>query len=340
MFDRLFKRRGSGQETARAFNPEHAIHVTLDELINLRMQARHLSLHSKLPATHVMSGNHISHFKGRGMDYMESRIYQAGDDIRNMDWRVTARTGQPHIKLFQEERQRPVIMMLDFNPGMFFASQGRFKSVVASQAAALLAWSALNNGDRVGGLIINHGHTEIADQAGKKGILALLHAIEKHSNPHKYLHEYLQAQSPASSRPGDNEHFSEGLQRLVRMSRPGSLVFVFSDFYQLDAAAIKQLSLLKQHCDCVLIRLSDPLETTPPPANRYAVSNGQQQAVINTANQQQAKHYQRWFGSHQQQLRDVTRKLAMPLIELSTAQPPLDTLRKHFSLRTRGRSSR
>jgi uncharacterized protein (DUF58 family) len=159
MFDRLFKRRGSGQETARTVNPEQAIHVTLDELINLRMQARHLSLHSKHPAMHAMSGNHVSHFKGRGMDYMESRIYQAGDDIRNMDWRVTARTGQPHIKLFQEERQRPVMIMLDYNPGMFFASQGRFKSVVASQAAALLAWSALNNGDRVGGLIINPGFT-------------------------------------------------------------------------------------------------------------------------------------------------------------------------------------
>lgn len=336
MFDRLFKRRGSGQETARALNPEHAIHVTLDELINLRMQARHLSLHSKHPAMHVMSGNHVSHFKGRGMDYMESRIYQAGDDIRNMDWRVTARTGQPHIKLFQEERQRPVMIMLDYNPGMFFASQGRFKSVVASQAAALLAWSALNNGDRVGGLIINHGHTEIADQVGKKGILALLHAIEKHSNPH----EYLQAQLSAPSQPGNSERFSEGLQRLVRMSRPGSLVFVFSDFYQLDHASMKQLSLLKQHCDCVLVRLSDPLETTPPPANRYVVTNGKHQAIINTANQQQAEHYQHWFGSHQQQLREVARKLAMPLIELSTTQAPLDTLRKHFSIRTRGKLSR
>ena len=335
MFDRLFKRRGSGQETARAVNPQQAIHISLDELINLRMQARHLSLHSKRPAMHLMSGNHVSHFKGRGMDYMESRIYQAGDDIRNMDWRVTARTGQPHIKLFQEERQRPVMIMLDYNPGMFFASQGRFKSVVASQAAALLAWSALNNGDRVGGLIINHGHTEIADKVGKKGILALLHAIEKHSDPH----EYLQAQSLTPSKANEAERFSEGLQRLVRLSRPGSLVFILSDFYQLDNASIKQLSLLKQHRDCVLIRLSDPLESTPPPANRYTVSNGEHQAVINTANQQQAEHYQQWFGSHHQQLRDVAHKLAMPLIELSSAQSPLDTLRKHFTSRSRVKAS-
>ncbi len=336
MFDRLFKRRGSGQETARTVNPEQAIHVTLDELINLRMQARHLSLHSKHPAMHAMSGNHVSHFKGRGMDYMESRIYQAGDDIRNMDWRVTARTGQPHIKLFQEERQRPVMIMLDYNPGMFFASQGRFKSVVASQAAALLAWSALNNGDRVGGLIINHGHIEIADKVGKKGILALLHAIEKHSNPH----EYLRAQGLSQLQENDGERFSLGLQRLVRLSRPGSLVFIFSDFYQLDKASIKQLSLLQQHCDCVLVRLGDPLETAPPPANRYAVSNGKQQAVIDTSNHRQAEHYQHWFGSHQQQLRDVTHKLAIPLIDLSTAQSPLDTLRKHFSSRSRIRKSR
>ena len=312
------------------------IHLSADELIALRPRCHALRLPMRQPAASALAGAYRSRFRGRGVDFLESRNYQPGDDIRNMDWRVTARTGQPHIKLFQEERQRPVMMMLDYNPGMFFASQGRFKSVVASQAAALLAWSALNNGDRVGGLIINHGHTEIADKVGKKGILALLHAIEKHSDPH----EYLQAQSLATSQLRHSERFSEGLRRLVRLSRPGSLVFIFSDFYQLDQAAIKQLSLLKQHCDCVLIRLSDPLETTPPPANRYAVSNGIEQAVINTANQQQAEHYQQWFGSHQQQLREVARKLAMPLINLSTAQAPLDTLRKHFSAHTRGRQSR
>ncbi|MBT8439870.1 MAG: hypothetical protein KJO91_09095, partial [Gammaproteobacteria bacterium] len=96
----------------------------------------------------------------------------------------------------------------------------------------------------------------------------------------------------------------------------------------------------KQHCDCVLICLSDPLETTPPPANRYAVSNGKQQAVINTANHQQVEHYQHWFGSHRQQLRNAAHKLTLPLIDLSTAQPPLDNLRKYFSSRTRGKPSR
>jgi uncharacterized protein (DUF58 family) len=335
MFDRLFKRRTSGLETARTINPEQAIRVTLDELINLRLQARQLSLNSKQPATHLMSGNHVSHFKGRGMDYMESRIYQAGDDIRNMDWRVTARTGQPHIKLFQEERQRPVMIMLDYNPGMFFASQGRFKSVVASQAAALLAWSAMNNGDRIGGLIINHGHTEIADKPGKKGILALLNAIQKHSDPHVYLHPQ------AGSQQANNEqHFSDGLERLIRMSRPGSLVFVFSDFYQLDKRSTKKLSQLKQHADCVLIRLTDPLETTPPPANRYAVTNGEQQTVINTSNHQQSEHYLHWFTSHQTQVRQLANQMAMPLIDLSTTQPPLEILRKYFASNSRGKKLR
>ena len=114
------------------------VHVSSDELVRYRLQARELKLTSRLPARSTITGGHASRFRGRGMDYLESRDYQPGDDIRSMDWRVTARTNRAHVKLYQEERERPVVVMVDLGPGMFFATQGAFKSVIAARAAALM----------------------------------------------------------------------------------------------------------------------------------------------------------------------------------------------------------
>nr|WP_241480308.1 DUF58 domain-containing protein [Legionella norrlandica] len=121
----------------------------LSELIDLRRYVH--SVHYKPQGRALRSGNHISKFRGRGMDFAEVRNYQAGDEIRHMEWRVTARTGRPHVKIYQEERERPVIMLVDFNPSMIFGTKIAFKSVVAARLASLLAWTVIKQGDRVGG---------------------------------------------------------------------------------------------------------------------------------------------------------------------------------------------
>jgi len=328
MFDRLFKRRSTGLEQASHNGARHAVHASLDELIGLRMLARQLTFSSKIPSSNLMIGNHLSRFKGRGMDYLESRHYQPGDDIRNMDWRVTARTGQPHIKLFQEERQRPVLIMLDLNPGMFFASHGRFKSVIASQATALLAWAAANNGDRVGGLILNQQHIEQPPRGSKNGMLAFLHQIASHSEPVSHVDNT----DPAL-------RFINGLRRLSRMAKPGSLVFILSDFYHMDEVATQQLMRLKAGSEIVLIRTLDALETHAPPANRYAVTDGTNQAVLNTADKKQAERYTHWFEEHHQQLSRASQQLAIPLVELVTHEHPIQALRKVFSTKAMARKT-
>jgi Uncharacterized conserved protein (some members contain a von Willebrand factor type A (vWA) domain) len=124
--------------------------VLAKTLVNTRRHVRLFNLTAIKKATSAISGLHDSRFRGRGMDYLESRAYQAGDDIRNMDWRVTARTGIAHTKLFQEERERPIYLLVDNNPSMRFATRGQFKSVIAAQIAAALGWSAVQQGDRVG----------------------------------------------------------------------------------------------------------------------------------------------------------------------------------------------
>ena len=323
MFDRFFKRRNTGLENSRAVSAKQAIHIDLNELIALRMQARQLAFSSQNPSVSLMAGTHVSRFKGRGMDYMESRAYQPGDDIRNMDWRITARTGKAHVKLFQEERQRPVIILLDLNPGMFFASEGRFKSVIASQAAALLAWATLNQGDRTGGLIINDQHVEIPDHPGKRGVLSFLHQVSLHSNPEQLI------QQPKLKEQADNR-FSDAIQRLARLARPGSLVFIISDFYQLDRLAEKHLLKIKASSDCVFIRVLDALEHTPPPSGRYAVTNGVSHGFLDTTDSQQSLNYREWFNSQHSRLSRLSSKSSIPVVELSTISQPVEVLRRMF----------
>ena len=323
MFDRFFKRRNTGLESSQTSSTEQAIRTDLNELIGLRMQARQLAFSSRNPSVSLMAGNHVSHFKGRGMDYMESRGYQPGDDIRNMDWRITARTGKAHCKLFQEERQRPKIILLDYNCCTLFPSEGRFKSVIASQAAALLAWASLNQGDRTGGLIINDNHVEVPDHPGKQGVLAFLHQVSIHSNPDNRIQQQrVKEHSP--------RRFSDAMQRLARLAKPGSLVFVISDFYQLDRMAEEHLLKIKASSDCVFVRVLDALEHTPPPSGRYAITNGINQSFLDTKDSQQSLNYREWFSTQHKQLIQLSSKSNIPVVELSTVSEPVEVLRRMF----------
>ena len=132
--------------------PARGAYVDVNELIALRFPVRQLKLSRRNRALNALAGPNKSNFRGRGIDFEEVRNYQAGDDIRTIDWRVTARTGAAHTKLFREERERPVLVVVDQRNSMFFGSQFCFKSVLAAQLGALVAWSALSDNDRVGGL--------------------------------------------------------------------------------------------------------------------------------------------------------------------------------------------
>lgn len=335
MFDRLFNRRNRGLAGAKTEASERAVRTSLDELIRLRLQARQLGFNSRLPSSYLMAGNHVSRFKGRGMDYLESRAYQPGDDIRNMDWRITARTGSAHIKLFQEERERPVLIYIDLNPGMFFASEGRFKSVIAAHTAALLAWAANLQGDRVGGLIVNRTHVEIAPRANKNGLLNLLNELVRHTDPDEYLQHHQDTEQAEPLTPMMNEGFS----RLLRMAKPGTRVFILSDFYQQTDESLSIIRKIQQRCECVLVRILDHMEHSPPPPNAYAVTDGIHESVIDTGNPDMAKHYQQWFAQKHSRIDQLSSQLAMPLINLSTDCHPVNELRKFFPKKTVNRKN-
>ncbi|HEB96905.1 MAG TPA: DUF58 domain-containing protein [Sedimenticola thiotaurini] len=322
----IFRRQTRGL----ARDPQQPVHpgaqVTLDELIALRLQAGSLALKSHGTAVNLLAGAHRSRFRGRGMDYAESRAYQAGDDIRNMDWRITARTGQPHTKLYQEERERPVVVMLDLNPTMFFGTRVAFKSVAAARAAALIGWAAVAGGDRIGALLFNGGHHELQPRGGRRGALRLMRALVQATDPARGLAE-----------PPHADGLNQALARLRRVARPGSLVFIFSDFYGIDDETGPHLMRLQHHNDLVAVQVRDALELAPPPPGRYGITDGRERGVLDTRSPRQRAHYGEWFRQRRRLLTETMQGHAIPLLTLATDDDPLAILNSGLHSRQRSR---
>ena len=296
------------------------VHAGSNELVRYRLQARDLCLDSRQPARSVITGAHASRFRGRGMDYLESRNYQPGDDIRSMDWRVTARTGRAHVKLYQEERERPVVVMIDLGPGMFFATRGAFKSVIAARAAALIGWAAVQNGDRIGALLFNGGHHEIRPQGGQRGVLRLLRELVKSTGPDQVL-----SGQAAYNAQG---HLNDALVRLRRVASPGSLVFIHSDFYAINEDSLRHLQALRQHNDIVACQVVDPLELQPPAAGCYAISDGEQNGLLDTRTARQRDAYTGYFENHHRAVTTLMQQTAVRLQRIATTDDVAESLRQ------------
>jgi len=225
--------------------------ATLPELIALEGLVQNKRLAARGSASQI--GHRETRLRGRGMDFAEVRNYQAGDEIRHMEWRSTARTGRPHIKLYQEERERPVVLLVDFNPSMHFGTRGVFKSVLAARLAALLAWIAIAEGDRVGSFLFSgEHHNERLPQNRHKGVLPLLSSLSHYTST---LHHT----PDITPRP-----LNDVLLRLKRVLKPGSLLILISDFYSLNDDSEPLLSRFKKHNDLIAYHIADSLELTSP----------------------------------------------------------------------------
>ena len=300
--------------------PARGAYVELADLIALRFPARQLSITRKSRALSVLAGPNKSNFRARGIDFEEVRSYQPGDDIRTIDWRVTARTGSAHTKLFREERERPVLVVVDQRNSMYFGSSHCFKSVIAAQLAGLLAWSALDNGERVGGLVFNDSqHREIRPRRSRKNVLALLSQLET------YNRLLPQAEPPTS------HNFADMLANLRRIARPGSSLFLISDFRGADDDhAQEHLYQLAQHTEITALACSDPLERTLPRAGRYAVTDGIERSELATADRRLRVSYQQHAEQRAQTLGKNLQRLGIPLLHASTGQAPFVLLQTYY----------
>lgn len=319
-----------------------AIRVDADELIGLRARAERLRLPPRSTARSALAGGHGSRFRGRGMDYRESRHYQPGDDIRNMDWRITARAGDAHVKVFDEERERPVVLLLDFGPSMFFASRGVFKSVQAARLAALIGWSAIARGDRIGALFFNGGHTELSPRGGRRGQMRLIRALAEAGDPRRLLHLVENDADGVGGRPhgGSVGGLGDALVRLRRVARPGSLVILLSDFYRMDADSSRHLTQLARHNDVLAVQVLDALELAPPPPGRYGVSDGRRRGLFDAADRRERARWQSHFDAHHAAVTALTEGNGVPLVRCMTDADPAATLTELMRAQRRSASRR
>jgi len=248
--------------------------VSMQSLISLRLLAGKSINSTRKKSAAQQAGNFASPFRGRGMDFSEVRLYQPGDDIRSIDWPVTARTGKTHTKLYTEERERAIYFVVDTGASMQFGTRVSFKSVVAAKVAGLLAWSSMSHGDRVGGILFSgHKHKELKPIGGKRGVLTFFKSLVDWSQD---TFAY-QASAPHHQQEKTTETgFVDVVSRLKRIAKPGSLVFIISDFDSLGATAKTYLSQISQHCDIALINIYDELEKNAPPSGNYMLSDGYQ----------------------------------------------------------------
>ena len=284
----------------------------LSDLVVQRAAAHGLSLNAHRPAMAQLYGGHRSAQRGRGLEFEEVRPYVAGDDARTIDWRVTARRGKPHTKLFREERERPVWIVADLHPGLYFGSKRQFKSAVLLQAAALLAWVAALGGDRVGAIIANGSAApHILPPRGREaGVLPILQAL-------------VESQPRA---PGAPVHtgLQTALTTLRPLLQPGSLVLLLSDFAQVDAPLQDMLAGIARQNDCRLLWLTDPLERNGLPAGEHRVGLPQRLWWVNG---QASRHaWQAAWAERKEHLTAMAEGLNLPLVRLDTADALPDSL--------------
>ncbi|MGH8485019.1 MAG: DUF58 domain-containing protein, partial [Pseudomonas sp.] len=292
--------------------PDHllaapGIRISLAELIEMRHRVREVQLFSRPGQRSPLVGLHHSKLRGRGVDFDQVRVYQAGDDVRNIDWRVTARTQEPHTKLFHEERERPIFILVEQSQRLFFGSGLMFKSVLAAQAAALIGWAALGHNDRIGGLVFgDNEHYEIKPRRSKQSLLQLLNRLAR---VNQSLHTEAQPQP---------ENLGLALRRAREVLRPGSLAIIICDERALSPAVEQQLSLLSRHCDLLLLPLSDPLDHALPAAGLLRFAQHGAELELDTLDPTLRRSYRHQSEARIERWEMLAQKLRVVLMPLST----------------------
>lgn len=250
----------------------------LAELVALRAVAS--GRRSARLGRHGLSGQALSPMRGRGMEYAESREYVAGDDVRHIDWRVTARTGRAHTKLYQAERERLTLIVADTAPALYFGTRTRFKSVQAARAGAVGAWAAARDGDRIAALRGSEREPPVAPAGGPRGALRVLDALVRwYAGP-----------------PADDAGLGVALDHAQRLLRPGSRLLVLADPGSVAELPAQRWPVLAQHHEVVLVLLTDPLELSPPQAS-LAFRSGERRVEIDLADPVRRERWREEFAA-------------------------------------------
>tara|TARA_R110001592_G_scaffold362928_1_gene678897 strand:- start:2217 stop:3191 length:975 start_codon:yes stop_codon:yes gene_type:complete len=303
--------------TSSSSSEDGKVYCSLKQLMDLRWTVQSIKLPKTKKISRPQTGSHLSKFRGRGMEFSEVRVYQPGDDVRSIDWRVTARRQTPHTKLFNEERERPLLILCDQSQSQFFGSQQSFKSVRAAEAAALFAWTALKHNDRVGGIVFSdHGHHEIKPARNRKNVMRFLNLIN----------DFNQALSIDMPAPDKDFNIDDALTECIRLSKPGTLIVIISDFSKLSAQSEKLLAKLAQHNELLMVHTFDPLEYELPINGIFPVSDGVETIVIDASKDSLKRNFENLIQKRQHELKRISTRLNAPLLELSTEFPAISSI--------------
>ncbi|MFT6269151.1 MAG: hypothetical protein ACJAVV_001975 [Alphaproteobacteria bacterium] len=310
----------------------NGVSCELTELVRYRALAGKLNLAPSGSIKNSMAGTITSRFKGRGMEFDEARHYQPGDDIRSIDWRVTARTGKTHTKLYREERERPVLIYVDLSASMHFGTQLLYKSVQALHAAALITFSALSRGDKIGCMAVsNNTDIERKPKSTAKQALSMLNQLVDLQKS-TIAEAYSEAKQATGKRPAALSSALENsvdkstyhMNQLAMLARPGTLVYVISDFSGFSGSAYSVLGKINRHCEVRPLRIFDPIEEALPMVNSMQdvlLSDGEQDQHILLGDSKVNEQYKSIRSAVFDALKADLSSLGLPLRQVSAALP-------------------
>ena len=295
------------------------VRVSAAELAALQASARDFHFLPRQPVHSVLAGRHSSKVRGRGLEFEELRLYLPGDDIRSMDWRVTARTGAPHVRVYSDEKDRPVLLLVDQRINMFFGTRRAMKSVAAAEAAALVAWRVLADGDRVGGLVF--GDADFAEhrpQRSRDAVLQLLGEVARRN-------QLLRADAPAGR---GGAQLNEALARAARLAHHDHLVVVVSDFDGHDAMTRDLLTRIAARNDLLAVVVHDPFMSELPPSGDMVVSDGELQVELGLGRDAVRRGIGEFVDARSRDLFEWRHLIGVPVLPLSAAEETAPQLRR------------
>ncbi len=294
------------------------VHARLEDLVRLRFKARGFSFLPRQPVHSVLAGRHASRLRGRGLNFEELRAYLPGDDIRTLDWKVTARTREPHVRVYTEERDRSVWLLVDQRISMFFGSRVKMKSTAAAEAAALAAWRVLAVGDRVGGVVFgDDGHDIVTPHRSEQRVMDLLGRVVARN-------QALDARrAPA---PNDGA-LNTALAAAERQAKHDCLVALITDGQGANEETRRRMARLAQHNDVLVVFVYDPMEQALGDHGRLAFSDGDGQLEADTSSGRLRERFQATFDERVDTLRRVSRRYEAPWLPVHTGAGVAEQIR-------------
>lgn len=304
------------------------VHVTLKHLIGLEGAARGLSFLPRQPSRSVLNGKHASRIRGRGLNFEELRDYSPGDDVRTIDWKVTARTGTPHVRVYTEEKDRPALVIVDQRMSMFFGSRLNMKSVTAAEAAALAAWRILGSGDRVGGIVFNDTEmSEVRPQRSRRAVHDLLSRIVKKN-------QSLHADAPTIASP---MAMNKPLEAAARLASHDHLIMMISDFDGVDDDTHRLISRISRHNDVVFVLVHDPIARDFSIDTDLVVSDGRLQLALDGGAGTTNKAVGDYLEDRLEKILNWQIELGVAVLTLSTGEPTVPQVSRLLGGRARRR---